>query len=221
MSKLRARKTTPMGRQKQPDLTREQRIEKLMSNVEPCPTTGCWIWTGSLNPHGYGRICHSRKVFYAHKESYDLLVGPNMEETLDHTCNVRCCVNPQHLSPCTRSENTSRSPSRRVLCGKGMHLMLPDNLYVLKNGKKAGYRMCKQCAIDRSRKHRTPEKNKEYNDRFRAKNLEQVRSDDRARYAANREERCAKQREYERKKRAKEAQLKRFARGVEETQENG
>lgn len=77
-------------------------------------TDGCWLWRGSVTFRGYGSIGEGgrggRKLL-VHRLAYELLVGPIPESlTLDHLCRVKRCVNPAHLEPVTRAENTRRSP---------------------------------------------------------------------------------------------------------------
>lgn len=73
--------------------------------------TGCWMWTGYLEHHGYGQVRtvpHRGKK--AHRVVYAALVGPIPEGLeIDHLCKVRNCVNPAHLKPVTRQENMRRS----------------------------------------------------------------------------------------------------------------
>ena len=46
---------------------------------------------------------------YAHRVIYEAEVGPIPEGMeLDHTCNVRACVNPAHGEPVTPAENRRR-----------------------------------------------------------------------------------------------------------------
>ncbi len=88
---------------------------RALRKIEPCPTTGCWIWLGALHRNGYGNIRvgsmkdGTRGHRVAHRALYEALVGPipaGME--LDHLCRVRSCVNPAHLEPVTRRENLRR-----------------------------------------------------------------------------------------------------------------
>lgn len=45
----------------------------------------------------------------AHRASYEAFVGPIPEGmTIDHVCNVRDCVNPDHLRIATQQENILR-----------------------------------------------------------------------------------------------------------------
>ncbi len=70
---------------------------------------GCWRWTGSVTPQGYGMFAFSDEGKRAHRVMYELLVGPIPEGlTLDHLCRVRHCVNPEHLEPVTLAENVRR-----------------------------------------------------------------------------------------------------------------
>ena len=65
--------------------------------------TGCWLWTASTNRAGYGQIQVARKVRGAHRVSYELHIGPIPEgegahgTCVLHRCDVRRCVNPDHL----------------------------------------------------------------------------------------------------------------------------
>lgn len=55
---------------------------RLMSKVEVDPITGCWLWTGSKTPGGYGSIGMgsltdgTRRLQPAHRVSYEIFVGP-------------------------------------------------------------------------------------------------------------------------------------------------
>lgn len=85
--------------------TAEQRFWAKVSGRE---TDGCWLWTASCNPGGYG-IFRDGKQLVAHRWSYKRLVGPIPEGLqLDHLCRVRSCVNPAHLEPVTQAENIRR-----------------------------------------------------------------------------------------------------------------
>jgi hypothetical protein len=77
-------------------------------------TTGeCWIWTGTTDRHGYGRVRPDGRSTGAHRWSYEATVGPIPEGLeLDHLCNNPPCVNPAHLEPVTHAENMRRMRER-------------------------------------------------------------------------------------------------------------
>lgn len=115
-------------------------------------TETCWLWTGKTED-GYGRARYGSERL-AHRVAYLLTRGAIPEgATLDHLCRVRNCVNPDHLEPVTRQENTRRGAGKGMAlyvsattCRNG-HELTPTNLYV-----HAGVRHCRACrAVHNSR----------------------------------------------------------------------
>ena len=79
--------------------TLSERIEEKIIRI---PESGCWIWIASLNNKGYGQISGK----YAHRVSYELVHGPIPDGALVlHSCDVSCCVNPNHLRLGSQKEN--------------------------------------------------------------------------------------------------------------------
>lgn len=83
-------------------------LPRLEANIDRIED-GCWLWTASLSPGGYGKAYYEHRHWRAHRLIYTLLVGPIPDGlTLDHLCSVRACVNPAHLEPCDAEENKRR-----------------------------------------------------------------------------------------------------------------
>lgn len=89
--------------------------DKLRFEEKIAKTESCWNWIGSLrSKKGYGCFTVNSKTVAAHRYSYQLYVGDIPKGMqLDHTCNNRCCVNPEHLEPVTNRENQYRGYARR------------------------------------------------------------------------------------------------------------
>ena len=80
--------------------------EKIDYYSMPVTESGCIIWTGADNGHGYGRINHAGQMLQAHRAAWGLAHGDlSAEQLLDHRCGVRSCVNIDHLRLATKSQN--------------------------------------------------------------------------------------------------------------------
>ncbi len=88
------------------------------NKVMPVPHSGCWVWMGAPDHHGYGRARHEGREWYAHRLSYHLARGLPEDMCVLHKCDVRSCVNPDHLFLGTRPDN-SRDMVAKDRQGKG------------------------------------------------------------------------------------------------------
>jgi hypothetical protein len=77
----------------------------------------CWIWTGAVKTH-YGQPTYGTftdddgQYVTAHRFSYQLRYGFVPPE-LDHKCQTKLCVRPEHLRDATRKQNRENMGAQR------------------------------------------------------------------------------------------------------------
>lgn len=153
-------------------------------------TDSCWNWTASKDKYGYGmwnyRTSKKQQFMRAHRFAFLLSHGqltPGKE--INHICKNTSCVNSKHLEELTREEHMRKTPGtygykwgHRSKCEKG-HPLKGKNLMPF--ALKRGFRKCRECSIEASKKWRTenPEKMKAAVKNWRDNNLDTKRAYDR------------------------------------------
>lgn len=115
--------------------------------------TPCIIWTGSLNGSGYGNARFQGKKEGAHRVAWIKAHGEiSKGMVVKHSCGQRACVNIDHLSLGTQSENILESvadgthpEASKTHCPAG-HPYDEENTYV-PPGRHA--RHCRACMRSR------------------------------------------------------------------------
>ncbi|MFI5629195.1 HNH endonuclease signature motif containing protein [Streptomyces sp. NPDC051664] len=132
------------------------RIEDLPAPLSATATeAGCWEWRGERNKQGYGYYRVSGKRHYAHRASYEAVVGPIPDGLeIDHLCVNPPCINPAHLEPVTHAENQRRAAERQTACRRAGHDWTDlKNVRVRSNGS----RYCAECHREAQRRRRAQE----------------------------------------------------------------
>lgn len=93
------------------------------------PEGKCWIWTGAIADDGYGRFYIEKGqggMVRPHRYLYELATHHSLDADAEllHMCDVTICVNPEHLSSGSKSDNMQdRSTKRRFSNGHGIRGM--------------------------------------------------------------------------------------------------
>lgn len=73
-------------------------------------TESCWNWMGVPTSKGYGSIKFGGRSYKTHRIVYQFIYQKRLhpEETIDHLCLNKVCVNPLHLQVVSSAENSRR-----------------------------------------------------------------------------------------------------------------
>jgi hypothetical protein len=154
-------------------------LTRFWAKVEIKDEDSCWLWTRAVNSKGYGSFAINGKGVSAHKISWALAkndgVLSDSKSHIMHSCDVRSCVNPNHLSVGTARDNARdainkgrvviRVPSKEATCKRG-HERTPENTH-------PKYNTCITCQRDSNRESKKRERerdreayNKKHNDYY-------------------------------------------------------
>ena len=84
-------------------------------NAKVTKSTDCHNWTAARQKQGYGMFSFQGKSIPAHRFAYEHYKGEIPDKHIVHqVCQNNCCVNPEHLVICTKSESRLKYNSTRI-----------------------------------------------------------------------------------------------------------
>ena len=134
-------------------------IRKLENHRVIDETTQCWLFTGSIDPNGYGKLTYNSKSIGVHRLSAHIWLGYNIsirynKEQVNHKpdCPNKHCFNPEHLYVGTQKQNVIDyyKSIDTGICPKGH----PNEFmyeYTSLLGKK--FRWCRMCRTENRHKY--------------------------------------------------------------------
>lgn len=95
-------------------------FDKHRDKIELGAPSGCWLWNATVRGKGYGLVWARGKMRGAHRVAYETAHGEGSADGLvvRHKCDVRPCVNPDHLEIGTIADNN------RDMMERGRHVAM-------------------------------------------------------------------------------------------------
>lgn len=139
-------------------------LAAMADQCTPHPGTPCILWQGTVSKRtGYGQVrAGADRGKSAHRAALEKKLGRSIRPgyQANHTCDVKLCINPDHLYEGTQPQNMADMIARgrsagqqKTRCRRG-HLFAGDNLYITPAGK----RHCRACTRENAQRYRANKK---------------------------------------------------------------
>jgi transposase-like protein len=135
---------------------------RFWAKVRHAAGPACWVWTGAMNPKGYGRFSLGGRMTTAQRASWFLNKSLEMPDgyTVDHLCRNRACVRPDHLEAVPHRINLLRGRTVTARAASATHCPA-GHPYDAANTMRPprGGRVCRACNRARAYAYYTPRAN--------------------------------------------------------------
>jgi hypothetical protein len=133
-------------------VTREQARARLLAEHEP--KDGCWLFNTGMLKNGYARMMVNYQQDLAHRWSFRVFHSVDgaipVGTVVRHSCDVRNCVNPGHLSLGTQSDNILECVARgRFVQNWGMRKLTPADVEYIRTSQETQVVMASKFGVAR------------------------------------------------------------------------
>lgn len=141
----------------------EKGLQEKIKSHSVVQENGCWVWSKGKNHKGYGETTWKGiGRISAHRASHLAFKGQITKGLeIDHLCNTRACVNPEHLELVSHRENIQRkwlrlgidrqkSPTIHLICKNcSVDFTKPECLIQdkIRNGRSSNFFCSRPCFL--------------------------------------------------------------------------
>lgn len=130
-----------------PKLLNVPLAEKLEIYSMPEPMSGCQLWLGALDNHGYGQLWHKGRPHKAHRLAFALARGPLAHGAkVLHKCDNTFCISPAHLRLGTQADNMTD----KMLKGRAAKKLSPAQVVAIRGSDESEAVLAERYGVHRT-----------------------------------------------------------------------